>query len=273
MILRCCWTLARNAVAQAEVLAARDPSWGTEVFAIDGGGWLVLSGAGMYVNRAMAVGIDRPLSGDQLERIVERCAAAGVRPAVEVTTITHPDTVALLAARGFVHEPDHDVTALTYALVPGQGCAANEFAPPIVVRPVLTAADLRCWQDTSALGWGHVEPAARRASDAFTVAAHATDRDGMVVAFDAADGRPLGCASTTIRESVGTLGGMSTIPAERRRGVQTALVQHRLRHAVANGCDLALTTAVTGGASERNLRRLGFTPRFTIATHVLRLPS
>ena len=38
------------------------------------------------------------------------------------------------------------------------------------------------------------------------------------------------------------------------------------RHLVERGCTLAAATAVTGGASERNLVRHGFEPRFVIET-------
>jgi GNAT superfamily N-acetyltransferase len=85
----------------------------------------------------------------------------------------------------------------------------------------------------------------------------------MVIAVDTSDGRPLGCASLTLREEVATLGGMSTIPAERGRGVQTALILHRLGVAAAAGCSIATSTTVVGGASERNVQRFGFRP-----THV-----
>ena len=67
----------------------------------------------------------------------------------------------------------------------------------------------------------------------------------------------------TICDEVATLGGMSTIPAERGRGVQAALILHRLGLARAAGCTIATSTTVVGGASERNVQRFGFRP-----THV-----
>jgi GNAT superfamily N-acetyltransferase len=88
----------------------------------------------------------------------------------------------------------------------------------------------------------------------------------MVIAYDRNDGRPLGCASMTIRDRVATTGGMSTLPAERGRGVQAALIRFRLHLAAERGCAIGATTAVTGGASERNLQRHGFRPRFEITT-------
>ena len=80
----------------------------------------------------------------------------------------------------------------------------------------------------------------------------------MIIALDEDDGRPLGCASLTIHDDVATLGGMSTLPAERGRGVQAALILHRLGIARDAGCTLALTTTAVGEASERNVQRFGF---------------
>ena len=47
---------AENAVAPALCLSSVDRSWGTETLAV-AGGQLVLNGPGLYVNRAIAVGI------------------------------------------------------------------------------------------------------------------------------------------------------------------------------------------------------------------------
>lgn len=91
-----------------------------------------------------------------------------------------------------------------------------------------------------------------------------------MIAYDVETGEPVACASTTIREGIATVGAMSTVPEHRRRGVQAALLAFRLRRAHLLGCPLAASTAVTGGASERNLVRHGFIPRFVVETHRLR---
>ena len=56
------------------------------------------------------------------------------------------------------------------------------------------------------------------------------------------------------------------MPAERGRGVQRTLIHYRLRVAARRGCEIAVTSATPGGASERNLIRHGFEPWFTITT-------
>ncbi|MGH1490227.1 MAG: GNAT family N-acetyltransferase [Acidimicrobiales bacterium] len=261
-------TWAEDAVTHASALAAIEPTSGSQSHPV-AGGWLVLSGAGAYVNRAFAAGCDVALSATDLQLIVSLSRAGGVVPAVEVTPATQPETVDRLRAAGFVHDTNRDVTAMATQV------DDSNIGPPddVHVGMVTSQADLLLWQETSAIGWGHTTVEARRTSDAFAAAAYANDDEWMMLAFDRAGGRPIGCAIATIRTGVATLGGMSTVPEQRRRGVQAALLRYRLDLAAGEGCDLAATTAAVGGASERNLQRHGFSPEFTIQTYTLPTPA
>ena len=250
---------AANAVEHTRSLAMRDPSWGSEVHPF-AGGWLVLAGLGMYINQAMAAGIDDELSQADLDLLLERSRVIGVAPTIEVTSINLPQGVRRIREQGFVHDPMCDIACLTRSVTP----TAIDAPDDVVVRPIESEADSHLWQETSAIGWGHTTAEARKASDAFAAAAHALDNEHMVVALDPVDGRPVGCASMTVRDKVAMLAGMSTIPVERRRGVQAALIRYRLTEARRLGCDLAVTTATRGSASERNLQRHGFDPMTTI---------
>jgi GNAT superfamily N-acetyltransferase len=256
---------AENAVAFALALSSIDRGWGTETLAL-AGGQLVLNGPGLYVNRAIAVGIGAPLRAADIGLIIDRSAAVGVPAAVEVTPATHHDSISELKEHGFVHDSSSDVTALVRPLDE----LPDELGRDGIEVVSVGERSLAEWQDVSALGWGHVTEAARRAADAFAAAALVVDGDGMVIAVDASDGRPLGCASLTLCDEVATLGGMSTIPAERGRGVQAALILHRLGRAKSAGCTMATSTAVVGGASERNVQRFGFRPTHVKQTWVRR---
>ena len=64
-------------------------------------------------------------------------------------------------------------------------------------------------------------------------------------------------------DAVGWLGGAATLPENRGRGLQQALVEQRLRLAAAEGCDLAAATALPDGQSARNLVRFGFRLLYT----------
>ncbi|HWL43779.1 MAG TPA: GNAT family N-acetyltransferase [Ilumatobacter sp.] len=251
---------AATSVAHAEALARADATWGTDVFPV-ADGWAVLCGPGLFVNRVLAAGLAAPLAPAELDRFETRAGAAGVLPAFEVSELTRPDWTDELARRGYT--ADGSVTALARPLAEPAGTIHGA-----VVVEQLASDRVAEWQELSALGWGITVPAARRASDAFAVAAAAAGQS-LLVARDADDGRPLGCAVLIVHDGVATLGGMSTLPTGRRRGVQSTLVTERLAIAYRAGCDLAATSAVTGGDSERNLERLGFTPTHTKRTLVL----
>jgi len=58
--------------------------------------------------------------------------------------------------------------------------------------------------------------------------------------------------------SLAQLTGAATLPAFRRRCLQTALTLHRLAEARAAGCDLAVGTPAPGSKSQENAQRRGF---------------
>jgi GNAT superfamily N-acetyltransferase len=62
---------------------------------------------------------------------------------------------------------------------------------------------------------------------------------------------------------------MATLPELRGRGVQGALISHRLARASELGCHLAVSNTVPGNRSGLNLQRHGFHVAFTMA-HLVR---
>lgn len=68
-----------------------------------------------------------------------------------------------------------------------------------------------------------------------------------------------------IDDGVAALAGAATVPAHRRRGVQTALLAARLADAAAAGCDLAVITTEPGSKSQENAQNSGFTLLYTRA--------
>ena len=105
-------------------------------------------------------------------------------------------------------------------------------------------------------GFGFTDDAARSISNEFAGATLAVDDVHTFMAT--IDGRPPGCGALHVADGVGWTGGAATLPDFRRRGVQSALLAHRLRLAIELGCDLVAATAVPSGGSARNLVHLGF---------------
>jgi GNAT superfamily N-acetyltransferase len=84
------------------------------------------------------------------------------------------------------------------------------------------------------------------------------------------NGEVAGGASFRSFGGVAQLCGSATLPRHRRRGVQTALLQHRLAEAARRGCDVAVVTTQPGSKSQQNVQRSGFAVLYVRA--VLMLP-
>jgi GNAT superfamily N-acetyltransferase len=139
-----------------------------------------------------------------------------------------------------------------------EGQEGREGRALVTVRRV-SGADVDLYARTAADGWrefGHGE----FMRDAARMAA-ATE--GLHLFLAELDGRPIATGALAIHEGVAHLAGASTIPEGRERGAQNALLDHRLRYAADQGCDIALMGALPGSGSQRNAERNGFRIAYT----------
>jgi GNAT superfamily N-acetyltransferase len=213
------------------------------------GGALVAFGPGRYVNRAVGVSLD-DLDDDQLDELEAFYASAGVPPSLEVASWAPPTLVQRLAARGYTVSWFRNVYATQLDERPSP-------AHPAMVVDEVTADLLDEWLAVIRAGNGMTSPENAVISDDYARAAHAVA--GATDYLAHLDGDPVGCGSLVRESGIGWLGGATTAPAYRRRGVQGALVRRRMAAAYESGCDLAVVTAMPAGDSARNLARLGFT--------------
>ena len=245
------WTTAKEA-AFARELARHDPSFGTQVFPV-ADGVAVLGGPGLFVNRALGVGIDAEPSAAELDEFEQRGDLVGVPAVIEVTDVTRPNVVQELGRRGY--RPGRQTSVVARPISRADHATTND---PTILIDGVGDDDLAVWKDVAARGWGHERADRRRASDLFADVSHAIEQPGLVLARSAGDGHPLGCAVLHVADGVASLGGMTTLEPERGKGVQSALVRHRLRLAAEMGCDLVTSSAAPGSISERNLFRHDF---------------
>ncbi len=253
---------ALDMAAFATELAEVVPELGATTFPfVDG--HAVLCGAGMFVNGPLAVGFERVPTEDEFDQWEAACAERGVTANFEIHEFSHPDLADAVESRGYVRDPDSVRTGLTLTQ---SDYSPRAVAEGIDVVHVTTPELVEIWKEVTAQGWGHDAPDRRLVSDRFTDVAAKIQKPGLFLAIDAADGRPIGCANLSFVGEVAVLGGMSTLPSERGRGVQRTLIQHRLRLAWKYGCSLAVSHAKPDEGSIRNLERAGFMRVVTKAT-------
>lgn len=77
------------------------------------------------------------------------------------------------------------------------------------------------------------------------------------------EGQPAGGGGLFIKDGIADCYAQATIPAFRRRGVQTALLQASLAYAAAQGCEIVMGTTMCGTTSQHNFERQGFRIAYT----------
>jgi GNAT superfamily N-acetyltransferase len=212
-----------------------------------GDGALIAMGAGRYVNRAMAV-TTLELSSADLDRIEQFYTARGLPPMIEVSSWAHAATVQQLAERRYAPLWFRAMFAI---VTPPSSPDRDTVRIERVTDDAVTT-----WMAVLADGNQVSGDASRQVSDEFAAASRTSDSVDLLAFID---GRAVGCGSLQAIDGIGWLGGAATLPEYRGRGVQTALLRHRLQLATALSCELVAATAIPSGASARNMHRLGFT--------------
>jgi GNAT superfamily N-acetyltransferase len=67
----------------------------------------------------------------------------------------------------------------------------------------------------------------------------------------------------SLHDGVALFAGAATAPEMRRKGLQGALLEARMRYAFEHGCDLAMMVTEAGSESQRNAERQGFRVAYT----------
>jgi GNAT superfamily N-acetyltransferase len=211
-------------------------------------------------------GIPGPAELGELERAF---AGHDAPVQVELSHLAAPEIASQLTGRGYRLVAYENVLGRTLADAAEPGAA-----PPGVEVQLSPVGELETWldvvleaelePDTEGLPSEEFPRAALENAERDLVAAPGTRRylarrDGI-----AAGGASFRTAASN-GGSIAQFTGAATLPAHRRRGVQTALLAARLADAAAAGCDLAVITTSPGTKSQRNAQRQGFDLLYTRA--------
>jgi GNAT superfamily N-acetyltransferase len=112
------------------------------------------------------------------------------------------------------------------------------------------------WSEISARGWSHDHP--ELGDFIRQLNAISSTREHSTYFLADFEGQTGAAGVLCIHDGVALFGGAATVPELRRRGLQGALLQARMRYAREHGCDLAMMGAEVGSDSQRNAERKGF---------------
>ncbi|MBM4336944.1 MAG: hypothetical protein FJ108_13710 [Deltaproteobacteria bacterium] len=247
---------AEHIAAQLRAFAELRPEAGAQLLPF-AGGIAVLSAPelGHKLNRVTAAGIDEPLTDAALAELERRFAERSTALEIDLCPCADRRSFALLAARGYAVDSFTNTYAIDLAAAAPQPDRSAELSIAELER-----SDAEAFVAASIAGFS-AKLGARSAEQLELLARIAVlrPRTERFVAYLA--GVLVATAALALLDTdagpVAHLFLASTLPAARARGVQQALLAHRLQHARELGARVATVAARPGTTSARNTERTG----------------
>lgn len=223
-----------------------------------GGGLAAMTEPGSPLNKVAGLGF-APFDEAAWAAIVAEHDRRRAPIQVELSTLGDPAVGAFLTERG------HRLVGVENVLGRRLGdVATNATAPAVAEIEVALCDDRALWLDVMVIGFGTPDTQGVASHESFdrAVLERVIDdfaaADGVHLLLARCAGVPAGAAALRIDGGIAQLCGASTLPAHRRRGVQTALLRHRLAFAATSGAELCVMTTQPGSKSMQNGLRSGF---------------
>jgi GNAT superfamily N-acetyltransferase len=244
---------AEAAVGCAErLLAAHDD--GAGAVASVGGGYAIYCGANSPVTQAVGLGLNGAVGKEEFDQLEEFYFSR--REPVRVETCPMADGSLI----GHYGERGYHVSEFSNVMVrPVEKSAAADLAAGIEIQKAADG-EIDLWTLTVSQGFAEHYPVTQELLGIMRMFAEGKNTECY---FARVEGKIAGGATVALRGRIAGLFGASTLPQFRNRGVQTALLHARMQRAAECGCELAMSIALPGSASQRNITRQGFQTLYT----------
>jgi GNAT superfamily N-acetyltransferase len=217
-----------------------------------GNGVAYFAGVDSPMTQVFGLGLEGGVATQEIAELEEFFLSRHSAVTIEVANVAALSFTEQLAGRGY--------TVAEYSHVLGFDCSTVVSAPRSLLQPyAVQTLEMDDVADSVAAGFmehnvGEKEiPADFR--DIFLTFLRAEGSRGFAVSID---GEIAGAGTMFIENGVATLGGASTQPKFRNRGVQKALIIERLKFAREAGCDIAVVVTAPGTISQYNMLQMGF---------------
>lgn len=222
------------------------------------GAYAMFDGVGSPLTQTFGLGIHQPVTADDLQQLEDFFRERQADVFHEVSPLAAPSALTLLNERGYF---PLEFTSILYRPLQRDLQLAGKVNPKITVRLIENnEADQELWAQTAVKGWSLDLQMTDLLLELFRLSARKPNAPCFLAELD---GQPIATGGLNVHDGVALLAGASTIPEGRQQGAQLALLEHRLRYALEQGCDLAMMGAAPGSGSQRNAERQGFRIAYT----------
>jgi GNAT superfamily N-acetyltransferase len=250
-------THAQRGIHYARAYHKLHPETECQIESINGG-FLIYGGERVPVNSARCLGLFAPVCPDNLDYVEQFYHSRGWVSRIDLCPLADPSLMELTSARGYVLTEFYSVL-----IRPLTGADQPPTLPPGVIISLAQPEQADSWLTT--VGQGFESTSERPPEAVYEILGPNFHAANGTCFFAWVDGQPAGGGGMYIHEDVVELGGASTRPEFRRRGVHRALVEARLVEARARGCAYATVITKPGSDSQRSAERLGFRLAYTRA--------
>jgi GNAT superfamily N-acetyltransferase len=218
------------------------------------GGLAVYCGANSPVTQALALGLDGPVTKEEFDRLEEFYFSRREPVRVETCPMADATLFALYGERGY--------RVTEFSNVMARPVGSNHSPVPESGIEISLAAheELQLWTLTVSQCFVEHYPVTEEMLAVMNMFATGRNIECYLARID---GRVVGGATLSLRGKTAGFFGAGTLTEYRNRGVQTALLHKRLQRAAEAGCDLAVSLAMPGSHSQRNITRRGFQTLYT----------
>lgn len=223
------------------------------------GGHMIFAGLGSPIGRATGVGLDQPLTAQDLDRIEEFYREHKAPSQVDLTPLHGPEVFELFKERGYAIAELNNV--LYRKLDP-----TDEFPDPPADCEIRRSPPQEA-EVTGAIVESAFFPDG--APEAFQgLIAPLYQMENALAFVATVDGKPVACGTGLLipEHKVFALCGAGTLSEFRGRGLQTALLRARMKAARDAGCEYAVVVTQGGTISQRNAERLGLRVAYSKVT-------
>ena len=228
------------------------------------GGHMIFAGLGSPIGRATGVGLDRPFTAEDLDRVEAFYRKHKAPSQVDLCPLHEPVVFELFKEHGYGIA---ELNNVLYRKLDG-----DEIFPPAPAGCEIRPSRLEEADAAGAIVERAFFPAGAPEACGGLIAPF-YQMEGAVAFVARLAGKLVACGTGLVipQHRVFALCGAGTMAEFRGRGLQTALLRARMAAAVRAGCEYAVVVTQGGTTSQRNAERLGFRVAYSKVTLIKQL--